>query len=195
MRHDTRASVTPRRWRTVRRLLAVTAICVVAVLLQLSPIPRPPRVHAAPLPPTITASAYATQGSACPNCRVDVYSTGPGDNYYGAVMADGTGFWSTEAPVGLPVTYAIPVGGPFVYATATDATGTSAPSALFPAQCTGPICVTGQYEATYFDNVSQVFNHCTAYVHQIGDGSSGGITERLTARPHTAARSRGPLTR
>jgi hypothetical protein len=120
----------------------------------------------------ITFSDYYTQGSACPNCRVDLYSTGPGAHYYGAVMANSTGFWTTAAPAGLTIDHSFPVGGPQVFATATDGSGTSAPSPLFGGRCSGPICVSGEYESTYLDSVSHVFNHCTSFTFQLGNGSS-----------------------
>lgn len=175
-RLDFTHALTPRRrrFRPPVRIAGALGLALLTLAVLLGPSPATPRAHAAPPPPVITFSDYYTQGSACPNCRVDLYSNGPGANYYGAVRADNTGFWTTAAPAGLPQTYSFPVGGSKVYATATDGTGTSAPSALFAARCSGPVCVSGQYESTYLDSVSHVLNHCTSFNFQLGNGASAG---------------------
>ncbi len=69
-------------------------------------------------PPTITHVAAGTiSGTACPNCRIEVFSDGvdEGATYEGVTGANATGNWTFTKPGGLT--------GPYVTATATDGNG------------------------------------------------------------------------
>lgn len=75
-------------------------------------------------PPTVK-SAGSAEGKACKNCMVDVFSDADGEGavYEGSTMASGgSGAWSFPGPVT----------GPFVTATATDASGNTSEFSTAP---------------------------------------------------------------
>ncbi|MBN2149617.1 MAG: right-handed parallel beta-helix repeat-containing protein [Anaerolineales bacterium] len=76
-----------------------------------------------PAPLITAASGSNAQGTACPNCTIEIFSdsSDQGKTYHGTVTADGSGYWS----------YTGALSGPNVTATATYADSTSEFSAPY----------------------------------------------------------------
>ena len=148
--------------------VAIIALAIAGGLASMKP------AYAVPPPPVITQDDLAgVQGTSCSNCVIDVYGNTPGGVInLGSTAADSNGDWRLNSGVIPPPSLGIwQAGAMSLYATATDGTGTSGPSATVASfSCPPSTCIGGTHEGTYYNG--GVFNHCTATVFHWPDGTT-----------------------